>query len=180
MHSKLSRILFCKIRWNIEVSTSRTDEREKKHLYRVKLKQRNDFSQAKHCSNNSKNTVSAEYTRMVVLSGARSCTVLRYFLHFSPLRDHQAKTRLKAVFWERYTGHDALEIATALPLVVFFLYISIIIRSRLYGIKMQHPVVELKLLTRESWRMKISSFLFLRFREIAWFAFEFWACASLH
>lgn len=36
----------------------------------------------------------------------------------------------------------------------FFLYISIIIRSRLYGIKMQHPVVELKLLTRESWRMK--------------------------
>lgn len=108
---------------------------------------------------------------------AQCCDI---FFISPPLHDRQAKTRLKAVFWERYTGHDALEIATALPLVVFFLYISIIIRSRLYGIKMQHPVVELKLLTRESWRMKISSFLFLRFREIAWFAFEFWACASLH
>lgn len=64
---------------------------------------------------------------------AQCCDI---FFIFPPLRDHQAKTRLKAVFWERYTGHDALEIATALPASGFFsLYISIIIRSRLYGIK---------------------------------------------
>lgn len=83
---------------------------------------------------------------------AQCCDI---FFIFPPLRDHQAKTRLKAVFWERYTGHDALEIATALPASGFFLSIF---RSS-FGrdcmvLKMQHPVDELKLLTRESWRMK--------------------------
>lgn len=93
----------------------------------------------------------------------------------SPSKDAIESSLLRTLHWT-WCAWDSDCVATS----GFFLYISIIIRSRLYGIKMQHPVVELKLLTRESWRMKISSFLFLRFREIAWFAFEFWACASLH